>query len=1464
MNKNKKSSNMKDWLDLLNMLVRQSIPGSLNANAIASALNNDYGVDVEVFKAEDHDGTIGGVVAVEERLPASLPRGGTVSRILLIDCDIAGLNLSETIISDILLFGRAQKVVGIKSDWPETVDITDPFLNLIPFKNQKFNPDWVRHLVPINKSGSEEISSSSAAGLCLDKSTIKSLVCYGTDLFGLCARNVRITGLCEFNECLLEGILMTDYKIEGNAQLVIDNPITGLIRNCGFWTETQPEGDLILRKISFDNCRFFNKRNHKAVFSPSTVEKVAFNGCYFDDCLIKPRGDDIRLIFKEGCSLKETSFENVNGTIEVRDCEIDAAVTGDSVIDRLTIASQKLTESSLSMEDVQVKDFSFSKQRLNLEINKNVKLGPWREGGASLAGSTIVGADFSAISFVGEGLIDAEGTTFLECNFSEVKLSRFMLSKATFEDCIFKGADFSGVNADELNIKGEKTKLSGALLKNVQGLRMSKVHTSEASAINLENAFLDACTFESIDFENLKATRATIANCEFKKCSFTECDLEGVRFEKFTKFIDVDFSGQKEFNKVIFGGSSCDDETTFAGCLFQECTFSDKSLFENRAKFSDATFDSCIWQGNVLEDMTVFPFDSIEEISSAKIEGANLRHLSVKCRLNDVTLSNCNLEGVEFVGSEIKGLTINLAEGTLTFTRSEIDQLTIDGKGKENEEVQTELFFRDNPSLNDIQIKDIRLNALEICETPQLSELALNNVKVFKGGTKISSCTIKDLTIDNNSDLTGLFVDSTKFQGKRSIVSCNLSEGNWKGEECNLFDKQCVGIKDTQLHKSTFEKLTICGDLSKFKSKKVILINSDFIGCNFRGANLNSCDFTGITFDSNCNLSEVEKSHISGSKFNSARLLANIDKIRFEDCEFEGTIFSDENSDGYRKISCCSFNSCKFSSETRLDNVRFVGDETRPKLFDQCETANELIFQEVVFQKSTLENIKSVENQHFILDECSIGEIELNCNAPHFQISNSDIDSLNLKAAEISGRDACRISGSKIRSLSIENSTLRTISLDKSEIVSLKVFDTSMNNVYFNYCEFGIVYFRETATVAVDPENETEKQVDIFSDGHDSAQFVHSSPVQRGMYLDDVVFNVVVFRESLWKQAGVNGELFFMLDNIPAERCDIKLRYYRNEEPEDEQTYVFQDHKIDFHKEGNEKEFDERVRPTGFHRDAPTELCQLLTKQFRDYKALRHTTKKFDARDIKNRYKVFSSLGATIKQRNDLLSRETAERVDRLASKLYQYGYELKPEEVDPKLKKDYLDSWKELKELMEMRIASSDQEGNLRNRLRNILECDGRMKVEFDWPETGKKLYLDFGLLDKLIHHIGKNVIVHAKASQISVNGKVEVEDQKSGHVREYFSMTIGDDGEGWFEQPVTVKELKAWINDDNDPGSLTECLLKFNKGYCRCVQIGTLNKKGKKVSIDIRGEKVQKGKVDWYSGGTAYRFQVWLPMKK
>jgi len=895
-----------------------------------------------------------------------------------------------------------------------------------------------------------------------------------------------------------------------------------------------------------------------------------------------------------------------------------------------------------------------------------------------------------------------------------------------------------------------------------------------------------------------------------------------------------------------------------------------------------AVFDSCRWAEGGLQMMT-FPFLTIAELSNCVIAEADLRGIEVRCRITSVKFERCTWDTAIFAGAPIQSLEIEgLPRQSLVFMESSIHNIRLTDPPSKTTQ-RPKLAFKANCSIDSLLIERAKLDGLELVELPNLRNVRISEVKVSNGKTIIRQCVIDGFEMFRTS-MPEIAVEDVTWQGRRRIIECLLPGGNWR--RGNVFEHVGDEFVATDLSGSTFEQLAVRGDFSKLRTNRVTLANAYFRGCNFTNANLDGCDFDDVTFDSQCDMRGIRNGRITDSNFSRARLLANIDNLRFEAGEFQGTLFAQnskaanagdmpvspaessplqncmdaecclahsqpERSCRRRRLTGCSFHACTFSADTCFNGLCLHGGGRQLKMFEQCRTWDNLVFNDVVFHRLKLENFSSQNDLHFTLDNCMTSGIELQCNSPRLRINCSEITTLVLKSANIA-KSCLNINGSTIHILDFRDSKVENITVSRSVVKLMTVIDTSMNSVGFNSCLFGAIDLRatrreSTADAAPPPKHGASTAP---SPAHDSGN--------SGMYLKEVVFNDVLLCDTLFNQVKQERNLRFTIENIPKENCDITLRYFNRVFFCDEQVQLFQEYGVKPDRKGNEKDFFAALPIGAGHREATTALRNLLVTEIAGLDDLRHTGDKFDPALIRANATVFSALRMAIMQRDWLLSTDTTSVINRLSFELERFAHN--NHYADPTIspEQQYMPKFREMMELMTMRISRRAEGSALRSWICQALKGETGIDIQISaWPEhENRRLYADFGLLTNIIARIAKNINDHAPKSQISLHGEIDNDDLNNTACREVFSLRISDNGQGWGS---AAQDMTQWAANSR----LGKLLTEFGRRYCRRILVGTTNAKGEQVAIELCGESVKAYKPGWFSGGTAYQFQIWKPVE-
>ena len=206
---------------------------------------------------------------------------------VLVDCDASGLQLAGTVIEGVCLLGTSLLALGCETVWPEKVRVKS--LGFF-WGDSTLDRQSLSEFCPVSRQGMQRVCRSQASGWSLDGALIRSFLCHKTDLGAVSGRNLRIAGRCEWDECVLDGLRLTDYVIEATGELIIrskTDALSSTVKNATIWTEQANAGSLVVSHVTFSNCRF-GRPGSPSLFSPSRVEAVHFDGCDFAGCQISP------------------------------------------------------------------------------------------------------------------------------------------------------------------------------------------------------------------------------------------------------------------------------------------------------------------------------------------------------------------------------------------------------------------------------------------------------------------------------------------------------------------------------------------------------------------------------------------------------------------------------------------------------------------------------------------------------------------------------------------------------------------------------------------------------------------------------------------------------------------------------------------------------------------------------------------------------------------------------------------------------------------------------------------------------------------------------------------------------------------------------------------------------------------------------------------------------------------------
>lgn len=303
---------------------------------------------------------------------------------------------------------------------------------------------------------------------------------------------------------------------------------------------------------------------------------------------------------------------------------------------------------------MQLKDI----QKFNLEIADN---------GWHIHEKSLNNLNLSEINF--------NQSSFIECDFSDVKLNQSTISATRFESISFADTDFSYSKFDQVQFINCNFNLCTQLATN-----FSRCRFINCQYINIKS---NSTVFNNCDFEMFDGQNSTFETCRFIQTNFIVSKFQKIRFHGVT--FDRMTLSNCQSNKLIFS-NIMGQQLKFEG---GSCSYSGFSLSE----FIGLGFFNCQIQGITLDafKITHFRLQDCPEVSNFHLMKSECtRPLIKNCEIvsefsfyqstvNDLdfinstltyfkfaestlhgsnSISDCECHGISFADSEIEGLAI--------------------------------------------------------------------------------------------------------------------------------------------------------------------------------------------------------------------------------------------------------------------------------------------------------------------------------------------------------------------------------------------------------------------------------------------------------------------------------------------------------------------------------------------------------------------------------------------------------------------------------------------------------------------------------------------------------------------------------------------------------------------------------------------------------------------------------------
>ena len=439
-----------------------------------------------------------------------------------------------------------------------------------------------------------------------------------------------------------------------------------------------------------------------------------------------------------------------------------------------------------------------------------------------LRGLDLSEAALAGISFAYSDLrgADLSGSDMSDCDFTGANCSNSNMSGSQFGYCVGFDKEYddtSYLDSESINLHFENTKLENVSFDNA----------------DISNVVFKNCILDGSSFDEVLAYDTTISNCSAKNCAFSNW-LEGS-----VEFRDSDFTGSSFENVGVEDfGENLSPDTYIKGCKFNNCSFENVD-FNNmttdiyQCELSDSSFDSVVWPEEGLrfsKFMNAEFLSEDEELDFPACVGCDLANIELisreipslsfeQCTVNNMNLSDCNIEEFESWAGEFKNID---------FSNAKISEMSLNrvesSRHKENRFSSPCVEF-DNVKFDGSAIESLTCDSDKVCA----SFVKTSFVDARFG----EDFRIDDVVRLDNCDFIGSNMKEI-FNGKgilNHIRSDFSGYGDGRGDYSSKYDVYAGSVDDA---KNAAEKDFI--DLNKLRFASNTIVSSSCIANNKNGS----------------------------------------------------------------------------------------------------------------------------------------------------------------------------------------------------------------------------------------------------------------------------------------------------------------------------------------------------------------------------------------------------------------------------------------------------------------------------------------------------------------------------------------------------------------------------------------------------------------------------------------------------
>ena len=317
--------------------------------------------------------------------------------------------------------------------------------------------------------------------------------------------------------------------------------------------------------------------------------------------------------------------------------------------------------------------------------------------GASLKKSKFNDVTLTESNFEGAQL---DGSTFEDADLTLIKAN----AKTSFQGCTFDGTKFNDATLNKVNFEYSVCKLSDSSFigAHLNGAKFTKANLSFADFSNAEikNANFSEAIVTHAVFDNADASNSIFNGAQLNSTTFIETNLNNIKCDAKTIFIDNDFSNatldEAVLNNVRF----------LPGCNFTKTTFIKAQL--NKGFFYNSTFSKTNFSNAQLNN-SIFHKSTGNNV---QLKGIGTPLTILNMRIDECTFDNWEIDKVNFHDTTLQNGSFTESKFyNVTFSKSILTKLDMSKTLADHlsfyKSLLVDVQFCDS-ALKDFELKDPR------------------------------------------------------------------------------------------------------------------------------------------------------------------------------------------------------------------------------------------------------------------------------------------------------------------------------------------------------------------------------------------------------------------------------------------------------------------------------------------------------------------------------------------------------------------------------------------------------------------------------------------------------------------------------------------------------------------------------------------------------------------------------------